>query len=134
MTPGRQRNGYVLANLCVDGVKTRAYVHRLVLFAFRGPPPPGHQSAHYDGTRDNNELENLRYATRIDNWADRIRHGTHLRGESNANAKLTRDDVVAIRKDKRVSHVIAVDYGVASATIRCVKNGQSWSSVQESTQ
>ena len=109
-------------------------LHRVVLLAFRGPPPAGHECAHNDGTRDNNELENLRYATRVENCADKVRHGTHCRGENSGMAKLTREDVFAIRRDKRVSRVIAIDYGVASSAIRRVKNGLRWSSVQESTQ
>ena len=45
------------------------YVHRLVAFAFRGPPPTAHawQVHHLDGNPSNNRLENLRYVTQQQN-------------------------------------------------------------------
>ena len=122
-------DGYMQAIFCVNGVTTHHLVHKLVLSAFRGPRPTGHQSAHYDGVRRNNALENLRYATNAQNTADKIRHGT-----LNPNAKLTRNDVLAIRKDKRVARVIAMDYGVSKSAIWHVKDGRSWFSVQEKHQ
>jgi hypothetical protein len=37
----------------------------------------GHQAAHGDGAGLNNRLANLRWATRRENEADKIKHGTH---------------------------------------------------------
>jgi hypothetical protein len=59
------------------------YVHRLMLEAFVGPCPTGHQAAHCDGDRHNNVLTNLRWATRKENEADKLRHGTHQYGARN---------------------------------------------------
>lgn len=51
-------------------------VHRLVLLAFRGARPPRHECAHWDGDPANNNLKNLRYATKSENYQDSVRHGT----------------------------------------------------------
>lgn len=53
------------------------YIHRLVAAAFIGPAPAGMDVCHYDGNKSNNRVENLRYATRLENMADQRRHGTH---------------------------------------------------------
>jgi hypothetical protein len=55
-------------------------VHHLVLEAFVGPRPAGHEAAHGDGDKTNNALANLRWATPKENAADRYRHGTVLFG------------------------------------------------------
>lgn len=54
------------------------YVHRLVLEAFVGPCPEGHEVCHNDGDPTNNHVSNLRYGTVSDNRYDSVRHGTHV--------------------------------------------------------
>jgi hypothetical protein len=71
-------------------------VHRLVLEAFVGPALPGLEAAHNNGNPADNHLANLRWATKADNQADRVRHGTSSRGESHGQHKLTAVDVVQI--------------------------------------
>jgi hypothetical protein len=67
------RHGYRRHN--IKG--TCIYVHRLVLSAFIGPCPPGHEGCHNDGDKLNNSLSNLRWGTRSANTWDKINHGTH---------------------------------------------------------
>lgn len=52
-----------------------------------------------------------------------------MRGESHRSAKLTEDDVRAIRQDIRSCRKIASQYGVDSKTISSVKSGKSWKHV-----
>lgn len=52
------------------------YVHRLVLLAFKGPCPKGHEGAHCNGNSFDNRLENLEYKTPSSNQLDRKSHGT----------------------------------------------------------
>lgn len=68
--------GYLTVNLDAKPRK----VHVLVLETFVGPRPPKHDGCHNDGDRQNNALENLRWATRKENMADAITHGTAQRG------------------------------------------------------
>jgi hypothetical protein len=44
-------------------------VHRLVLLAFVGPCPAGHEVLHLNHQPADNRLENLRYGTRSENIA-----------------------------------------------------------------
>lgn len=102
--PGRllkawqEDNGYWRVTLRIDGRSEKHWVQRIVLFAFRGPPPtPEHESAHGDGDRSNNRLGNLRWATPVENSEDSAKHGTRCLGEDHGQAKLTNADVAAIR-------------------------------------
>jgi hypothetical protein len=65
------RDGHLMVH-CGRGSGTR-FVHMLVLLAFKGEPPRGHESCHNDNDPANNRLNNLRYGTRSSNIADRQR-------------------------------------------------------------
>ena len=71
----------------------------------------------------------LSWGTGRSNQADRLRDGTHQLGERNAMAKLTTEDVKAIRADTRSSYQIANDFGVTAATIRQIRQRRSWKHV-----
>jgi hypothetical protein len=108
----------------------RKSVHQLVLEAFIGPCPPGEESLHADDVSKNNCLENLSWGTKSKNQHDAIRNGKSPTGERKANAKLSNNDVIAIRS--RLAAVgwciaeIARDYGVSESAIRNIKIGRSW--------
>lgn len=72
--------GYRTVGLKRNGTTKRVLVHRLVLEAFVGPSPAGHECCHKDGDPANNSLENLRWGTKSENVRDQVRHGTHNRG------------------------------------------------------
>lgn len=50
-------------------------VHRLVLLAFVGPAPDGHEACHRNDVANDNRLANLYWGTRADNMQDRLRNG-----------------------------------------------------------
>lgn len=79
LKPGiHPRTGHRMVVLAVERGKTRAlWVHRLVLEAFVGPAPEGHEACHGDGDPSNNHLANLRWDTRSANRRDSVQHGTH---------------------------------------------------------
>lgn len=114
-----------------DGRKALFPVHRLVLLAFVGPPPsPRHQGAHNDGDAWNNVLSNLRWATQSENQMDRAQHGTSNRGERQHMARLTREQIPAIRSRIAAGETqaaIAKSLGVHRCTILAIKRGQIWS-------
>ena len=70
-------SGHLRANLWKDGQMSLQRVHRLVLEAFRGACPPGHECCHYDDDPTNNRLSNLRWDTSSANRLDSVRNGTH---------------------------------------------------------
>lgn len=120
----RLSTGYLLVHL---GKGNQRLVHRLVMLAFMGNPPPGQTVAHNDGNRSNNHLRNLRYDTVAGNNADKVRHGTHHRGERQGASKLTRKEVLAIRRSKAMGVTLASIYGVSQTQISAIRNRNSWS-------
>ena len=58
-----------------DSQRTRT-VHRMVLEAFVGPQPAGHEGCHNDGNPRNNSLANLRWDDHSANIRDKQIHGT----------------------------------------------------------
>lgn len=63
-----------------SGKRHHLYVHRLLLLAHVGPAPTArHQAAHWNNNRADNRLENLRWATRRENAADKRRHAAERR-------------------------------------------------------
>jgi len=114
-----------------DGQQLRRKVHRIVCEAFHGPCPPGKRDvAHFDGVRSNNCASNLRWATRAENMADMLRHGTAnpRRGSSSPNAKLTEEDVLVIRAAPRrrgILYELAARYGVSRNVVGNIRTKSS---------
>lgn len=106
-------------------------VHRLVLMAFAGPCPLDHEGAHNNGISTDNRIENLRWATKVENAADKIKHGTvrPLKGVNNPRAKLTEAQVKTIRADARRTYEIAKDYGLAWTTVNEIRRKKKWKHV-----
>ena len=137
---------YLQVSLCRDGKKHSVRVSRIVCEAFNGPPPSArHHCAHNDGDASNNRAENLRWATPVENEADKKLHGTALigerhwsvkspekraRGEGHGLAKLTADDVRAIRVDTRFQREIAANFGVCQRVIWSIKAGKTWGHIE----
>jgi hypothetical protein len=81
LSPGISPKGYTNYSLYRDAKRFPANGHVLIAATFLGPRPPGMQVAHADGVKTNNAVSNLRYATPVENAADKKIHGT----EWNAN-------------------------------------------------
>jgi hypothetical protein len=113
-------------NLWKNNKQTVVRVHKLVLEAFVGKCPEGMEGCHNDGNSFNNHIDNLRWDTHKSNIHDRIKHGTSNRGERCGTAKLTLDQVRAIRKDDRLQRLIAKDFGIAESMVSRIKNGVRW--------
>lgn len=106
-----------------------AFIHTVVLEAFVGPRPSGMQAAHLDGTRTNNAAQNLIWATPAENQGHRVCHGTALRGERIAGAKLTEQMVYLIRGtgfDALTQRQIGIRLGVCKSTVSMAKSGKTW--------
>ena len=101
-------------------------IHKLVLEAFVGKKPDGMECCHNDGNPFNNHISNLRWDTPKNNHADKVKHGTTNRGERCGTAKLTLEQVRAIRKDDRLQKIIAKEYEVQQSLISRIKNGVRW--------
>lgn len=116
--------GYLVITVRLpNGRRTTTTAHAIVCEAFHGPPPaPGMDAAHGNGDPTDNRPENLRWATRKQNMADRIDHGTNGR-------KLTRADVDAIRATPRRHGdraELAERYGVTPTMISHIRSRRVW--------
>ncbi len=109
------------------------YVHRIVLEAFVGPPSSGMEGCHYDGNPLNNRLDNLRWDTKKANCADAIRHGRTTRGERNSQAKVTEEQVRAMRTEHATGTIgcrrLGQKYGLNDETVRSIIKRISWTHV-----
>jgi hypothetical protein len=109
--------------LVVNPNSSCQYVHRLVLLAFSGEAPNGHECCHNDGDKKNNGVINLRWDSRASNIADRVDHGS-------ASIKLSRKDVRAIRALANCPRKqIADRFGVTTGTINKIISRALWANV-----
>jgi hypothetical protein len=122
-------------------------VHRLVLEAFVGACPVGHEAAHVNGQPSDNRLENLQWLTHAENEQHKVIHGTLLagerhpfrrrpdlvrRGERNDAAKLTTEQVLEIRAaaDRGESYSrLAIRYGVTTGAVSQIARHLRWEHV-----
>lgn len=104
--------------------------HRVMCEYRNGPPPtPKHQAAHNCGKGHLGCVNptHVSWKTCTDNHADKIIHGTSVRGERNCNAKLTRENVRAIRSTKGYSQdELGRRYGVSGSVVSSIKRGVTW--------
>lgn len=68
----------------------------------------------------------LSWKTRSENLIDRVRDGTHHRGERSRVAKLTESQVLAIRADERRHKLIAANYGISTPYVSGIKHRKNW--------
>lgn len=110
-----------------------AAVHCLMLEAFIGPRPPGHEGAHLNGKSTDNKLRNLAWKTPKDNCKDRLAHGTHLQGERIGTSKLNTRSVRCIRSLYATGNFKQVElgrlFGVHQAHISTIVLGKWWTHV-----
>lgn len=108
----------------------RPVVSRLVCVAFHGAAPsPQHEVAHGDGCRTNDAESNLRWAAKLENAQDKVRHGRTTRGTAHRSVKLTEDQarqVKAMLAQGRSTTSIAKQFGVTYQSIQLIRKGRNW--------
>lgn len=126
----KYHNGY--GKIQVNGSSNMAS-RMMCVIAHGEPPTPLHEAAHSCG---NGHLacvnpRHLRWATVMENQADRTMHGRDCPGEKNGRAKLTMKQVERIRALRGVVRQVdlAVEYGVNQPTISAIQLGRLWSHV-----
>lgn len=105
--------------------------HRLAYEAFKGPIPDGMMVRH---TCDNPPCINpdhLLVGTGKDNTRDSLERGRfrNSKGEANNLAKLTNEDVVAIRASNELPSVLADKFGIGCTNVWQVRTGKTWKHV-----
>lgn len=125
------RYGYRTVVLHHTGLARRFSVHRLVCEAFHGPAPEGYQAAHLDGNPMNNSAANLAWKTAKQNTADKISHGTHQAGENHPRARLTAEQVAALRAMQgqgQSQRAMARHFGISQTHVCHILRGERWAS------
>jgi len=109
-------------------------VARLVCEETNGAPPSiSHEAAHSCGRGMEGCVTkaHVSWKTREDNEADKEIHGTRHRGEKSKTAKLTAQDVVAIKGMLGTvpQSQIARKFGVSQPTIALISTGKNWAHI-----
>jgi hypothetical protein len=126
------RTGYARVTLRRDGRSFRHAVHTLVLTAFVGAKPDGMEACHSPiRDRTDNRLCNLRWDTAASNQADRIAHGTSVRGSQLAHSRLSEEDIpviVGLRTGPNNTKFedISMRFGVSQSAISAIFRGDNW--------
>jgi hypothetical protein len=103
------------------------YAHRAALELLLGRfITPGMDACHSCRNRNCVAPHHLREDTRKANMMDKIKDGTMPRGEKNKSAKLTEEQVRAIRQDPRKLKEIAADLDINLNTVWAIKARRSW--------
>lgn len=125
--------GYPRVLLCRSGERRETLIHRLVADAFIGPCPPGQQVNHKDMNRANPVVTNLEYVTPSQNQhhANRIKPHRAAYGERHGNARLTAEQVRAIRASDEPGVVLKRRYGVADSCISKIRRRLAWTHIED---
>lgn len=107
----------------------KVMTHRAVLMAWVRLPEDGEECSHLDGNPRNNHVSNLEWATRKQNHAMKIIHGTQQVGSNCPTSKLDEDTVKQIRTYLVAGHSItylAGMFNVSISTISAIKHRKTW--------
>lgn len=121
------------------------HAHRFAWMLTRGPIPEGAFVCHSCDVRACVRPDHLWLGNQETNMADMVSKGRSAsgdrnasrryperrpRGERNTKARLTTEQVRAIRVDRRTQSATATDYGISQAHVSRIKLRESWQHVR----
>lgn len=109
--------------------------HRFAWEYKNGPIPEGLFVCHRCDNRKCINLEHLFLGTALDNMRDMIAKGRKVVGvgQKRTDAKLTNEQICAIRTDPRTQKDIAKSYGISQSNVSLIKQRKAWSHVAVKT-
>lgn len=116
----------VYGRVVVNGRGMGAHRAALILSGSFPPPPPRDHALHSCDTPRCVNLRHLTWGTNAQNRQQSVDRGRIQWGAARHNARLTADDVQAIRLSAEQGAVLATQYGVGRTTIYAIRNGQNW--------
>jgi hypothetical protein len=126
-------NGYRYAYLMgLDGSKRNHRVHRLIAMSHLANPKSLPYVNHKDGNKVNNNIDNLEWCTAEENCQHALENGLVPSGEKHHYAKLTSEEVEAIRRigDILPSRRVAKMFGISKTNVLDILNGNIWAYAQ----
>lgn len=123
----RDKNGYGMI-----GFRGKVKLtHRVVCELAHGAPLASeHEAAHSCGNGHGGCInpKHLRWASRAENEADKLLHGTVARGKRSGAAKLTEADVIDILRSRGavLQRDLAARFGVSQSLISRIYAGKDW--------
>ena len=135
MKPVKQRNGYYLVHLHLNGKSYYRWLHRMVAECFLENKDNKPEVNHKDGDKSNNAVENLEWVTTKENIAHAFRTNLRGVGENASNAKLTEKQVRKICEMlvdnyftmREISEII----GCAYHQVFEIKSKKSWTHISK---
>ncbi len=101
LKPQTRVKGYKFVCLSNETDKKFIDIHRLVLMSFVGMPPQGMECDHINRVRDDNRLDNLRWVTKVENEANKLKKfPSYVKINNNRNKKYR----VQLRINKKDIH------------------------------
>lgn len=118
--------GYPRLQLSNNNDYINIRIHQLVAAAFLGPCPPGREIDHKDDNKLNFEISNLHYVTARFNQRKSWTQGRRAQVENPKCTKLSKDDVIMIRKSNLSDTELGLKLGVSKGNIWNIRQYKSW--------
>jgi len=133
LTPNYGSYGHAAVSLRKGNKTYTKSIHRLVLEAFVGSCPSGHEANHKDSNPQNNRLTNLEWTTPSKNIKHSFKYGYNSNaGECSPTAKLRDEEVLEIRRLAKqgvklitIAKMFKIDRGHTSAIV----NRKKWNHI-----
>lgn len=129
LTPQANHRGYFKVALMVNGKRKYRLIHRIVADAFLPLVDGAYFVDHRDRNKANNGAKNLRRCTNEQNFLWAVEDGAIAQGFDHRRAKLTPDQVEAVRIAKQSGRrfwgakQLAEEFGVCEQTINSAARG-----------
>jgi hypothetical protein len=125
--------GYPTVRLTYGGNSRTLMVHRVVAQTFLDNPLNLPQVNHRDSDRTNNTIDNLEWISISDNLKHSYREGNRcVKGDANANSKLSSVDVLAIRSSYQLGETVKSikdKYPVTLGAIYHIIRRKTWQNI-----
>lgn len=125
LRPMESSSGHLYIIPRVNNIGVKLFVHRAVLLAFVGLPPPGEEARHLDGNPRNNHISNLAWGTRSEQHEDDRRNGVCRTARLR---RLSAEQVERIRATAGTISLrtLAKEYGISHTSVLKARKGTTY--------